>query len=92
MPKMTLQVRLVLAMFLKDPDAELYGRRLCVMTGLPPGTIFPILNRLEAAGWLTSRWEKPSERTLSGSLRHYYSLTSNGWAVARQEARGESLV
>jgi DNA-binding PadR family transcriptional regulator len=94
MPNLTLQTRMVLAAFLKDhddPDTELYGRQVIHATGLAPGTAYPILNRLEEAGWLISRREgrrgQPSYRPRSrgGPPRRYYALTSEGWAVARQE-------
>ena len=85
MPQMTLQTRAVLAEFLKDHNAELYGGEIKKATGLKPGTLYPILKRLEGAGWLTSRWQV----RLDGASRRvlcYYTLTSEGWAIARQEA------
>jgi PadR family transcriptional regulator PadR len=84
---MTVQTRRVLAEFLKDHDAELYGVQIRKATGLHPGTIYPILERLEGAGLLASRWEpRPSGIYPGRPPRHYYCLTSEGWAVARQEA------
>ena len=57
----TLQTRLVLGTLLADPAAELYGLQVVDATGLPPGTIYPILARLEAADWVASRWEEVDE-------------------------------
>jgi DNA-binding MarR family transcriptional regulator len=45
------------------------------ITGMPTNTIFKQLKRLEAAGWLTSRRETPTERRRGGRGRTYYSLT-----------------
>ena len=35
-----------------------YGFDIIDMTGLPGGTVYPALRRLEEAGHLTSAWEK----------------------------------
>lgn len=74
-PRITLQVQLVLRALLSDPDVELYGLQLVEHTGLPPGTIYPIMARLEAAGWLASRWEDVDERAEGRPRRRYYRLT-----------------
>ncbi len=39
----------------------------------PEGTIYPVLHRLEAAGILASRWERPGRRR-----RRVYRLTDRG--------------
>lgn len=84
--RVTPQTRRVLMEFLKAPDEELYGRQISTETGLRPGTIHPILNRLEEAGVLISRWEPRLTGVLPGRpSRHYFRLTSDGWAFARQE-------
>lgn len=83
MPKLTIQVRMILAEFLKDPDGEMYGFELAARTTLRTGTVYPILARLQEAGWLTSEWE--SERKVSRPSRpsrRYYHLTSEGRAAA----------
>src|SRR4026207_1830400 len=38
----------------------LYGFDIIDITGLPGGTVYPALRRLEEAGYLASQWEKPS--------------------------------
>jgi DNA-binding PadR family transcriptional regulator len=88
-PKMTLQVRLVLGLFLKEEregDGEMYLREVGIRTGLPPGTVGPILDRLTRAGWLADRYEDPVELRKRRPMRRYFQLTSDGMAVARQEA------
>src|SRR5262249_26741597 len=49
-PRMTLQTQLVLRAMLAEPAAERYGLQLCAETGLPSGTIYPIVARLEQLG------------------------------------------
>ncbi len=47
---MTIATQLVLQVLLADPAAELYGLEIGEKTGLPSGTIHPILARLEGLG------------------------------------------
>ena len=37
-----------------------YGFDIIDITGMPGGTVYPALRRLEEAGHLSSKWEKPS--------------------------------
>src|SRR5215468_12620632 len=84
-PRMTLQVQLVLDALLADPRRERYGLQLCEVTGLPSGTIYPILARLEQLGWVESTWEEPSRHVAEGRpRRRYYRLTGAGAGQARQ--------
>jgi DNA-binding PadR family transcriptional regulator len=76
---MTLQVQLVLAEMLKEPGESRYGLELCVVTGLPSGTIYPVLARLEQCGWAESEWEDPEAHVKEGRpRRRYYRLTRDG--------------
>lgn len=89
MPRMTLQVRMVLRALLTDPGRELYGLEFVDATGLPPGTIYPILARLEQAGWLDSRWEVVDQHAAGRPRRRYYRLTAEGIASARTTLAAE---
>ncbi len=53
-------------------------------TGLPSGTVYPILRRLEDAGAVRSRWE-PVEiaREAQRPPRRYYELTGTGAGTLR---------
>jgi PadR family transcriptional regulator len=83
-PRMTLQTQLVLRALLQEPAREQYGLELCAETGLPSGTVYPIVARLEQAGWLASRWEDPNEHITEGRpRRRYYRLTDGGAEQAR---------
>jgi len=82
--RMTLQTQHVLRVLLDDPSAEHYGLEVAKAAGLPSGSLYPILARLEQAGWLTSDWEEIDEREAGRRRRRYYRLTPNGTAQADQ--------
>src|SRR5688572_30579045 len=51
-------------------------------TGLPSGTVYPILRRLDREGLLRSAWEKQATAERDGRpLRRYYSITAAGQAM-----------
>jgi PadR family transcriptional regulator, regulatory protein PadR len=78
-PRMTLPTQLVLRELLAEPTREKYGLQLCADAGLPSGTIHPILARLEALGWVESRWEDTAAAHQEGRpRRRYYRLTTEG--------------
>jgi DNA-binding PadR family transcriptional regulator len=82
---MTTSVLRVVAALLADPAAERYGLELMQDTGLPSGTLYPILVRLERAGWVESRWEDVDPVAEGRPVRRYYRLTSDGVVEARRE-------
>jgi DNA-binding PadR family transcriptional regulator len=49
---MTTPVRIVLTA-LRAHDGPVYGLQLAKLTGLGTGTLYPLLHRLQTAGWLT---------------------------------------
>lgn len=56
-----------------------YGFDLMEVTGLPDGTVYPILRRLESRGLLEGRWESDaSARSEGRPARRYYRLTADG--------------
>lgn len=62
-----------------------YGHGFDIMdaTGLPSGTVYPILRRLDAEGCVRSHWEADGDaRKEQRPPRRYYELTSHGRAVA----------
>ena len=85
---MTLQVQLVLAEMLSEPAESRYGLDLCEKTGLPSGTIYPILARLERIKWVESDWEDPDAHIAEGRpRRRYYRLTREGAECAAEALR-----
>lgn len=56
-----------------------YGFDLIDATGLPSGTVYPVLARLEDQGLVMSRWEPKREaRRAKRPQRRYYELTARG--------------
>ena len=77
-PKMTAATDSVLRLLLLDPAREMYGLELVRAAGLATGTIHPILARLEACGWLESRWEDLDPHAAGRPRRRYYRLSPHG--------------
>jgi DNA-binding PadR family transcriptional regulator len=82
---MTTSVLKVVAALLEDPAIERYGLQLMQDTGLPSGTLYPILVRLERAGWVQSRWEDVDPVAEGRPNRRYYRLTATGVVEAGHE-------
>ena len=82
-PRITLPTAAVLRQMLEDPSAHYYGFALAEATRFPSGTIYPILARLEAAGWLASFWEQGDPAELERPRRRMYQLTGSGAQSAR---------
>lgn len=88
--RMTQTTLTVLDAFLSDVARELSGADIWDMTKIGAGSRYPILVRLEDAGWLTSRWEDIDPSEAGRPRRRYYRLTMNGqaWARSALEKRG----
>jgi PadR family transcriptional regulator PadR len=75
---------------LMGPDGDLYGYKVAERAGRKTGVVYPILDRLEAAGWVDSEWER-AERGDRGPRRRFYRLSPGGLSAARSllaERRG----
>lgn len=68
------------AMILQAMDAGfVYGFSIMEMTGLPSGTVYPAMRRLESDGMIRSQWEKQSIADAEQRpARKYYKLTAAG--------------
>jgi PadR family transcriptional regulator PadR len=56
-----------------------YGFDIMDATGLPSGTVYPILRRLDGEGLVQSRWEKQAEAQKElRPPRRYYAITGTG--------------
>ena len=77
-PRMTTTTTQVLEVLADQPAQDRYGLEVMALTGLPSGTVFPILARLEACGWLDSGWEDVDPRVAGRPRRRYYRLTAPG--------------
>ena len=59
-----------------------YGFDIMDITGLPSGTVYPALRRLEQSGLVGSKWEKEGVAQRDGRPpRKYYELTREGEAA-----------
>jgi DNA-binding PadR family transcriptional regulator len=76
--RMSLQTLRVLESFLDDPTEQLSGSDVHQRCGLASGTLYPILLRLESAGWFVSRWESVDPSEAGRPRRRLYRLTSTG--------------
>ncbi|RQX57190.1 PadR family transcriptional regulator, partial [Micromonospora chalcea] len=81
--RLTIPVAKVLSALLAEPEAPRYGLDLMRLTGLPSGTLYPVLHRLQAAGWLTADWEAVDPVAAGRPARRYYRLTGEGIRSAR---------
>lgn len=70
-------------------EGYVYGFDIMRVTHLPSGTVYPLLRRLEAAGFLESSWEDTEAAHEAGRpARRYYRATSRGrTALARARER-----
>jgi len=87
---MTLATMAVLRVLLDDPTAHRYGFDLARDAGIATGSLYPILARLEQAGWVDSYWEDQQPGHEGRPRRRYYVLTESGAVVAR-EALSDAL-
>ncbi|WP_066362020.1 helix-turn-helix domain-containing protein [Herbidospora mongoliensis] len=67
----------VLRVFQDAGSADVYGLQLVADTGRPSGTVYPLLSRLEEAGWIEGHWEGDGSRG-RGPRRRYYRVTQEG--------------
>ncbi|HEX7283371.1 MAG TPA: PadR family transcriptional regulator [Vicinamibacterales bacterium] len=60
-------------------DGYQYGFDVIDQTGLPSGTVYPALSRLERDGLVRSAWEDEQAAHADGRpARRYYKLTATG--------------
>lgn len=83
-PRLTPQTVKVLISLYSDPGSS--GAAICKATGLHSGTVYPILARLEEAGWIRGQWECADPKRLGRPRKRHYNLTAEGSTVGREEA------
>jgi DNA-binding PadR family transcriptional regulator len=81
---MSLQTLRVLEAFLASPTLEQSGADVQKRCGVASGTLYPILLRLESAGWFVSRWEVIDPVAAGRPRRRLYRLTPSGLARANE--------
>jgi DNA-binding PadR family transcriptional regulator len=78
---------------MSQPLDEHYGLEIANAAELKSGTIYPILARLERAGWVVSEWEQIDPVAEGRRPRRYYRLSQAGAERAGSAVRqAERLV
>jgi PadR family transcriptional regulator PadR len=82
------------AMILQAIDAGfVYGFSIMEMTGLPSGTVYPAMRRLERDTLISSRWERQSIADAEQRpARKYYRLTAAGKATLESSRKRYPLL
>jgi PadR family transcriptional regulator PadR len=88
--RMSLQTLKVLETFLENPTDQLSGADVMQRCQLASGTLYPILLRLESAGWFVSRWESIDPSSAGRPRRRLYRLTPTGLKRASEVFAGFS--
>ncbi|UUL81253.1 PadR family transcriptional regulator [Sphingomonas qomolangmaensis] len=78
--------RTVLAVLLDAGVQWSHGYELAQLADVKSGTIYPLLIRLEAQGYLEAEWQQPAEG--GRPPRHAYRLTASGVQLARANPPG----
>jgi PadR family transcriptional regulator, regulatory protein PadR len=81
----------VLRFMIDQPRASRSGAEIAKATKIGSGTLYPLLARLEAAGWFTSQWETVDPREAGRPRRRLYKLTGVGQRRAREALAGLQL-
>lgn len=81
-PNVSVQTLMVLSQLLNRRNDWHYGYALAGETGLPSGTLYPILIRLSEQGWLETKWTEPDRPGVPP--RHTYRLTNAGARAAAE--------
>jgi hypothetical protein len=75
----------VVKAFLENPQRERYGFELMRVTGLGSGAVYPILAKLERAGWLTVGTEDIDPRAEGRPARRCYRITGTAVPLAHSQ-------
>jgi PadR family transcriptional regulator, regulatory protein PadR len=84
----------VTALILQAIDAGFfYGFSIMDMTGLPSGTVYPAMRRMEEDQLIRSRWERQAIADLEQRPpRKYYQLTITGRATLEASRKRYPLI
>ena len=75
----------VLKLFIEKPREPRSGAEISGAANVGAGTLYPLLARLEHAGWLESEWEMVDPAEVRRPRRRFYRLTAVGQAAALME-------
>lgn len=68
----------LLKMLIEKPLQGRSGADISKTLSIGSGTLYPLLQRLENAGWLKSEWEQLDPSQAGRPRRRYYKLTGEG--------------
>jgi PadR family transcriptional regulator PadR len=77
-PRMTGPTLKIIGQLMTAPHKGLSGADISKATGLPSGTLYPILFRLEKAKWLDSEWEDGNPSEMGRPRKRLYRFTPLG--------------
>ena len=83
--RVTVAVARVLREFVADASEPRYGYELMQLTGFPSGKLYPILARLQQAGWVSREREDIDPADMRRPARYLYRLTPGGAEAAWSE-------
>jgi DNA-binding PadR family transcriptional regulator len=83
--RVTVAVAMVMRAFLDDVNEPRYGYDLMRQLGFASGKLYPILARLQKAGWLVREHEDVDPSVEGRPARALYRLSPAGVQVARTE-------
>jgi len=89
-PRLTPQTAHVLDVLTQN--GALSGAEIGRHTKLKSGTLYPLLLRLEQAGWLSSAWEEGNPSELGRPRRRFYTVTGAGRSFAREAATAQAAL
>jgi DNA-binding MarR family transcriptional regulator len=73
----------VLKIFLEDPGQPRYGFELMKLTGMASGSLYPMLAKFEAAGWLKRGRENIDPSAVGRPARVHYTIAGAAVTAAR---------
>ena len=91
-PRITEQTLKTLAALVASSPEEQSGAEIAKKTKQQSGTLYPILMRLERAGWLESKWEDGDPREMGRPRKRLYRITALGEGAFREAIREISQV
>jgi PadR family transcriptional regulator PadR len=79
---LTRQMARVVQVFLATPSRPRFGFDLMDVLGMSSGSLYPILAKFTAAGWLRSEREDVDPAVVGRPVRRNYFLTGDGRVAA----------
>lgn len=73
----------VLKLLLEKPTEKRSGAEIARLAKIGSGTLYPLLVRLERAGWLTSEWEQIDPKKAGRPRRRFYRVSGEGYMKAQ---------